>query len=55
VWDDPAAFLAAQKKYQESVSALLAVAPGADMPTIKAAAEAVGESCKACHKHFRYE
>jgi cytochrome c556 len=55
VWDEPAAFKAAQQKYQASVNALLLVAPNADMPAIKAAAEAVGDSCKACHKQFRYE
>jgi cytochrome c556 len=55
VWDEPAAFKEAQEKYQSSVNDLLAVAAGGDMPAIKAAAEAVGERCKACHKHFRYE
>ena len=55
VWDEPAAFKAAQEKYQASVNGLLLVAPGGDMPAIKAAAEAVGDSCKACHKQFRYE
>ena len=55
VWDEPAAFKTAQEKYQSSVNDLLALAAGGDMPAIKAAAEAVGESCKACHKHFRYE
>lgn len=55
VWEEPAAFKTAQEKYQASVNALLALAPNADMPKIKTAAEAVGESCKACHKQFRYE
>jgi cytochrome c556 len=55
VWDEPAAFKAAQEKYQASVNILLLVAPSADLPAIKAAAEAVGDSCKACHKQFRYE
>lgn len=55
VWEDPAAFKAAQEKYINTVNALAAAAPGGDMPTIKSAAEAVGESCKACHKQFRYE
>lgn len=55
VWEEPAAFKAAQEKYLASVTALAAVAPGGDMPAMKAAAEAVGESCKACHKQFRFE
>lgn len=55
VWEDPAAFKAAQDKYLASVNALVAVAPGGDMPAIKSASEAVGEACKACHKQFRYE
>ncbi len=55
VWDEPAAFKTAQEQYQSAVNVLLAVAPGGDMPKIKSAAEAVGESCKSCHKHFRYE
>ena len=55
VWEEPAAFKAAQQKYIASVEALAAVAPGGDMAAIKASAETVGDSCKACHKQFRYE
>ena len=55
VWEQPEKFKLAQTDYQLRVNDLAAIAGSGDMPKIKAAAEAVGDSCKACHKQFRYE
>ena len=55
VWEQPDKFKLAQTDYQSRVDALAAISASGDMPKIKAAAEAVGDSCKACHKQFRYE
>jgi cytochrome c556 len=55
VWSQPAAFKAAQDKYQASVQALLVAAQAGKLEPVQQAMEAVTASCKSCHKEFRYE
>jgi cytochrome c556 len=55
VWSQPEAFKAAQEKYQASVHALLMAAQAGKLGTVQQAMDGVTNSCKACHKDFRYE
>lgn len=53
IWSDAAGFKAASEKMQGEMSKFAAVAKGGNIDAIKAAAGAVGGSCKACHDNFR--
>ena len=53
IWSDAAGFKAASDKMQGEMSKLAAVAKGGNIDAIKAAAGAVGGTCKACHDNFR--
>ena len=55
VWRQPEAFKAAQAKYQDSMHALLLAAQAGKLEPVQRAMEGVINSCKACHKDFRYE
>ena len=55
VWSQPDAFKQAQEKYQASVHELLLAAQGGKLEPVQRAVDAVTNSCKACHKDFRYE
>lgn len=55
VWSQPDAFKAAQDKFQASVHALLIAAQAGKPEQLQPAVDAVTNSCKACHKDFRYE
>lgn len=55
VWSQPDAFKLAQEKYQARVHELLLVAQGGKPEAVQQAVDAVTDSCKACHKDFRYE
>ena len=55
VWSEPDAFKKAQEKYQVSVHELLLAAQGGKLESVQRAVDAVTNSCKACHKNFRYE
>jgi cytochrome c556 len=55
VWSESDKFRAAAVKMQEEVSRLNAAAKTGNLDTIKAAFGPVGQSCKACHDHFRKE
>jgi cytochrome c556 len=55
VWSQPEAFKGAQEKYQASVHALLLAAQTGKLEPVQQAMDAVTNSCKACHKDFRYE
>jgi cytochrome c556 len=55
VWSEPVAFKQAQEKYQISVHGLLLAAQGGKIDQVQQAVDAVTNSCKACHKDFRYE
>lgn len=55
VWKEPAKFKAAAEKMQGEVAKLDAAAKSGSLDAIKAAAGAVGQSCKACHDDFRAE
>ncbi len=55
VWEQPAAFKQAQEKYQLSVHELLVAAQGGKLEQVQSAVDGVTNSCKACHKDFRYE
>ncbi|NVO05292.1 MAG: cytochrome c [Rhodoferax sp.] len=55
VWSQPAAFKQAQEKYQASVHALLLAAQAGKLEPVQRAMDGVTNSCKACHKDFRYE
>ena len=55
IWTDNAKFKAAYETMQGEMSKFAAVAKGGNIDAIKAAAGAVGGSCKACHDNFRRE
>jgi cytochrome c556 len=55
VWSDPAAFQAAQARFQDSVARLLVAAqtPGVTAPELETPVSEVQRACKACHDRFR--
>lgn len=55
VWSEAAKFKEAASKSQDDMGKLIAAAKTGNIDTIKAAAGAVGQSCKACHDNFRKE
>jgi cytochrome c556 len=55
VWSEGEKFRAAALKMQEEMAKLDAAAKTGNLDTIKAAFGPVGQSCKACHDHFRKE
>ncbi len=55
IWTDNAKFKEASEKMQGEMTKFAAVAKGGNIDAIKAAAGAVGGSCKACHDNFRKE
>jgi cytochrome c556 len=55
VWSEGEKFRAAANKMQEEMVKLDAAAKTGNLDTIKAAFGPVGQSCKACHDHFRKE
>jgi cytochrome c556 len=55
VWSQPDAFKKAQDKYQVSVHELLLAAQTGKLESVQQAVDAVTNSCKSCHKDFRYE
>jgi len=55
VWNEPDAFKKAQEKYQVSVHELLLAAQSGKLEQVQRSVDAVTNSCKACHKDFRYE
>jgi cytochrome c556 len=55
VWSQPDAFKLAQEKYQARVHELLLAAQGGKLEPVQRAVDGVTDSCKACHKDFRYE
>ena len=55
IWSDNAKFKTASETMQAEMTKFAAVAKGGNIDAIKAAAGAVGGSCKACHDNFRKE
>jgi cytochrome c556 len=55
VWSEKDKFAAAVSKSQEDVMKLAAAGKTGNFDQIKAAAGDVGQSCKACHDHFKRE
>ena len=55
VWSENDKFRAAATKMQEEMAKLDAAAKTGNLDQIKAAFGPVGQSCKACHDHFRKE
>ena len=55
IWTDNAKFKTAYETMQGEMTKFAAVAKGGNIDAIKAAAGAVGGSCKACHDNFRKE
>jgi len=55
VWSEGDKFRAAATKMQEEMAKLDAAAKTGNLDQIKAAFGPVGQSCKACHDHFRKE
>ena len=55
VWSAPADFEAAQKQYQGVVADLAQAAQVGDLEKIKPAVMDVTNSCKSCHKKFRFD
>jgi cytochrome c556 len=53
VWDEPAAFEQAQRRYIARVDALVEAAKGRDIAIIRPAVSEVERACKACHDSFR--
>lgn len=53
IWSQPDKFKAAAQKMQDEVGKLNAAAKTGSIDQVKAAAGAVGQSCKACHDDFR--
>jgi cytochrome c556 len=53
VWDEPAAFEQAQRRYIARVDALVEAAKGRDIAIIRPAVNEVELACKACHDSFR--
>jgi cytochrome c556 len=55
IWSDGAKFKAASEKMIAEVAKLDVAAKSGNFDAVKAAAGAVGNSCKACHDDFRAE
>ena len=55
VWSQAAEFEAAQKQYQAVVAQLAQAAQAGDLEKIKPAVVDVTNSCKSCHKKFRFD
>ena len=55
VWSQAAEFEAAQKQYQTAVAQLAQAAQAGDLQKIKPAVVDVTNSCKSCHKKFRFD
>jgi len=55
VWSRPAEFKDAQDKFQVSVTQLVATARIGDLEKIKVSVYDVSNTCKSCHKNFRFE
>jgi cytochrome c556 len=55
VWSENEKFKTAAAKMQEEMGKLNAATKTGNIDTIKAAFGPVGQSCKACHDHFRKE
>ena len=55
VWSQADAFKRAQDTYQASVHELLLAAQVGKLESVQRAMDGVTNSCKACHKDFRYE
>jgi cytochrome c556 len=55
VWTEGDKFRAATTKMQEEMAKLNVAAKSGNLDQIKAAFGPVGQSCKACHDHFRKE
>lgn len=55
IWSEMDKFNAAATKMQEEMAKLNVAAKGGNLDTIKSAAGAVGQSCKACHDNYRKE
>lgn len=55
VWSRPADFKDAQVKYQASVGLLVQAARSGDLNEVKLAVYEVSNSCKSCHRNFRFE
>jgi cytochrome c556 len=55
VWSQPDAFKAAQLQYQDTVHQLVLAAQGGKLEEVQRAVDRVTNSCKACHRDFRYE
>ncbi|HEY4081767.1 MAG TPA: cytochrome c [Burkholderiaceae bacterium] len=55
VWKEMPRFNEAAEKMQAAAAKLPAAARSGDLAQLKAAVGATGQSCKACHDHFRSE
>ena len=55
VWSKPEAFKLAQDQYQGAVHQLVLAAQNGKLEGVQLAVDHVTNSCKACHKDFRYE
>lgn len=55
VWSRPAEFKDAQEKFQASVGKLVTTARAGELKHIKVALYDVTNSCKSCHRNFRFE
>ncbi|MDH5187389.1 MAG: cytochrome c [Rhodospirillaceae bacterium] len=53
IWEKPADFSAAIKKFQDAADNLASVAQSGDMAAFGPAFKGLGESCKNCHENFR--
>jgi len=55
VWSQPEAFKKAQDQYMVTVQGLVKAAQDGKPDAVQRAVNEVTDSCKACHKEFRYE
>jgi len=53
IWEKPADFAAAMKKFQDAAAAMAVAAKTGDMGQVGAAMGPLGEACKNCHETFR--
>ena len=53
IWNKPADFEAAQKRFGDAAPKLLAAANAGDASSVKAQFGEVGKACKNCHETFR--
>lgn len=53
IWQNPKGFTEAADRHVAAVRALNAAVAGGDMARIRAAADAIGPTCKNCHDSFR--